>query len=98
MYPYLCISVLVFPFHAQEGRLGGGVLCLLCTYTTTIPVCSGPINMIPSAKLIFYVLPIHFACSIMQIGQLIAKAAEESLNLNILLLKIRGNMTFQDFL
>jgi hypothetical protein len=34
---------------------------------------SGPINMIPSAKWIFYVLPIHIACSIMQIGPLVPK-------------------------
>ena len=34
---------------------------------------SGPINMIPSAKWVCYVLPIHVACSIMQIGPLVPK-------------------------
>ena len=34
---------------------------------------SGPINMIPSKKWICYVLPIHVACSIMQIGPLVPK-------------------------
>jgi len=34
---------------------------------------SGPINMISSVKWIFYVLPIHVACSIMQIGPLAPK-------------------------
>ena len=34
---------------------------------------SGPINMIPSLKWICYVLPIHVACSIMQIGPLVPK-------------------------
>jgi hypothetical protein len=33
---------------------------------------NGPINIIPSRKLIDYVLPIHFACSIMKIGPLVA--------------------------
>jgi hypothetical protein len=34
---------------------------------------NGPIKMILVAKLIYYVLPIHFACSIMSIGPLGAK-------------------------
>ena len=34
---------------------------------------SGPINMILSAKWPCYVLPIHVACSIMQIGPLVPK-------------------------
>jgi hypothetical protein len=34
---------------------------------------SGPINMIPSEKWICHVLPIHVACSIMQIGPLAPK-------------------------
>ncbi len=34
---------------------------------------SGPINMIPTKKWICYVLPIHVACSIMQIGPLVPK-------------------------
>jgi hypothetical protein len=33
---------------------------------------NGPIEMIPSGKLIYYVLPIHFACSIIKIGPLVA--------------------------
>ncbi len=33
----------------------------------------GPINMILSAKWVCYVLPIHIACSIMQIGPLVPK-------------------------
>ncbi len=36
----------------------------------------GPINMIPSLKWICYVLPIHVACSIMQIGPLVPKLAQ----------------------
>jgi hypothetical protein len=35
--------------------------------------CSGRINMIPSAKWIYYVLLIHVACSIVQIRPLVAK-------------------------
>jgi hypothetical protein len=34
---------------------------------------SGPISMIPSEKWVCYVLPIHVACSIMQIGPLVPK-------------------------
>ena len=34
---------------------------------------SGPINMIPRAKWVCYVLPIHVACSIMQIRPLVPK-------------------------
>jgi hypothetical protein len=34
---------------------------------------NGPIDMVLVAKLIYYALPIHFACSIIQIGLLIAK-------------------------
>jgi hypothetical protein len=34
---------------------------------------SGPINIIPSAKWVCYVLPIHVACSIMQIRPLVPK-------------------------
>ena len=33
---------------------------------------NGPIEMIPSGKLIYCVLPIHFACSIIKIGPLVA--------------------------
>jgi hypothetical protein len=34
---------------------------------------NGPINMVSVAKLIYYVLPLHIACLIIQIGPLVAK-------------------------
>ncbi len=40
---------------------------------------SGPINMIPSAKWVCYVLPIYVACSIMQIRPLVPKIQQDLL-------------------
>ena len=51
-----------------RGRLGG-----VLESSAHKSAYSGPINMISSAKWIFYVLPIHVACSIMQIGPLVPK-------------------------
>ena len=47
----------------------GGVLSLDIHISPT----NGPIDMVSIAKLVYYVLPIHFACSIIQIGLLVAK-------------------------
>jgi len=51
-----------------RGRLGG-----VLESSAHKSAYSGPIDMIPSAKWICYVLPIHVACSIMQIGPLVPK-------------------------
>ena len=51
-----------------RGRLGG-----VLESSVHKSAYSGPINMIPSAKWVCYVLPIHVACSIMQIGPLVPK-------------------------
>ncbi len=50
------------------GRLGGVLESIVHK-----SAYGGPINMIPSAKWLCYVLPIHVACSIMQIGPLVPK-------------------------
>ena len=56
------------------SRLGlGGHLGGVLESSVHTSAYSGPINMIPSAKWIFYVLPIHVARSIMQIGPLVSK-------------------------
>jgi hypothetical protein len=53
--------------------LGALLVRFLCLVCITQPVCSGPIKMVSVAKRINYVLPIHFACSIVPIGPLVAK-------------------------
>jgi hypothetical protein len=52
--------------------LGAGSVRVL-EYSVHKSAYSGPINMIPSEKWVCYVLPIHVACSIMQIGPLVSK-------------------------
>ena len=54
------------------SRLGGPLGGLLESIVHK-SAYGGPINMIPSAKWLCYVLPIHVACSIMQIGPLVPK-------------------------
>ena len=56
------------------SRLGlGGPLGGLLESIVHKSAFSGPINMISSAKWLCYVLPIHVACSIMQIRPLVPK-------------------------
>jgi hypothetical protein len=54
------------------SRLGP---CLdhVLSLATHISPNNGPINMVLLAKLIHYVLPLHIACLIIQIGPLVAK-------------------------
>ncbi len=54
------------------SRLGRRLVGVLLLAIHTSPN-NGPINMIPSAKPLYYVLSIHFACSSMSIGPLVAK-------------------------
>jgi hypothetical protein len=54
---------------SRLGRHLVGVLSLAIHISPN----NGPINMILSAKPLYYVLPIHFACSSMSIGPLVAK-------------------------
>ena len=58
--------------HLTLSRLGARLMRVLesIAYKSAY---SGPINMIPSAKWLCCVLPIHVACSIMQIGPLVPK-------------------------
>ncbi len=62
-------------FDEVPVPLSKGLVGLLVGWVKKIhkQACSGLINMILSAKRIYYFLPIHFACSIMQIGPLVAK-------------------------
>jgi len=64
-----CLSSIVVINPFLPGGAFGGVLESIVHKSAY----SGPINMISSAKWIFYVLPIHVACSIMQIGLLVPK-------------------------
>ena len=63
-----------------DDRIGGLTLSRLgprldrvLSLAIHISPTNGPIDMVSVAKLIYYVLPIHFACSIIQIGLLVAK-------------------------
>ncbi len=51
----------------------GALLVRFFVFIVHNSACSGPINMVSSAKQIYYVLLIHFACSIEQIEPLVAK-------------------------
>jgi hypothetical protein len=65
----LNFSVIIFPSLPGGGGRLGGVLSLAIHISPN----NGPINTISSAKPLYYVLPIHFECSIMSIGPLVAK-------------------------
>ena len=54
------------------SRLGASLVRHLA-FSVHKSAYSGPINMIPSAKWVCYILPIHVACSIMQIRPLVPK-------------------------
>jgi hypothetical protein len=86
MFVFLCLAS-QNPFRAgvfcsRQNDLGVNLLTLsplgaplvrLLESSVHKSAYSGPINMIPSAKWVCYVLPIHVACSIMQIGPLVPK-------------------------
>ncbi len=58
------------PFNPFMPGCAFGALVVSSVHNSA---CRGPINMVSMAKRIYYVLPIHFACSIVPIGPLVAK-------------------------
>ncbi len=65
---YISAFLVFLTLSRLRGRLGG-VLSLAIHISPN----NGPINMIPYAKPLYYILPISFECSIMSIRPLVAK-------------------------
>ncbi len=70
MFPLIFKSN-VLTLSRLGGRLGGVLVSSVHN-----SACSGPINMISSAKRFYYVLSIHFAYSIMSIRPSVPKLQE----------------------